>query len=252
MQQCPATAVSISVAVPRLLLADSLRWLVEEHRGPRAGASILRALRDAPEHLPAWGHVVESQGPPRPGARGRSGSRDRGAGDHPEIAADRIRSPCSIPGHTPGPAVWFSGVACLDPPRWPADADEAPARVRALAGGSCRAVSGAARGRTGKVRAREWSILVDATWTCLAGACSWWIGQRRSGAGHDAAARPSPGSEAPSGPEPARNALGRCPGVIMPCFHERATVDGILKRVLERPTVAEVIGVDDVSHDGMW
>jgi glycosyltransferase involved in cell wall biosynthesis len=41
-----------------------------------------------------------------------------------------------------------------------------------------------------------------------------------------------------------------CLAVVMPCFNERATIKVIVDRVLASPVVAELIIVDDGSHDG--
>jgi len=41
-----------------------------------------------------------------------------------------------------------------------------------------------------------------------------------------------------------------CLAVVMPCFNERATIKIIVDRVLASPVVAELIIVDDGSHDG--
>jgi glycosyltransferase involved in cell wall biosynthesis len=41
-----------------------------------------------------------------------------------------------------------------------------------------------------------------------------------------------------------------CLSVVMPCFNESATIDEIVGRVLASPVVAELIIVDDGSHDG--
>ncbi|MGO9344123.1 MAG: glycosyltransferase family 2 protein [Acidimicrobiales bacterium] len=41
----------------------------------------------------------------------------------------------------------------------------------------------------------------------------------------------------------------KCLGVVVPCYNESGTITEILTRVLESPFVAEVIVVDDASHD---
>ena len=41
----------------------------------------------------------------------------------------------------------------------------------------------------------------------------------------------------------------KCLGVVVPCYNESASIIQILTRVLESPYVAEVIVVDDASHD---
>jgi len=42
----------------------------------------------------------------------------------------------------------------------------------------------------------------------------------------------------------------RCLSVVMPCYNELATIDEVVRTVLESPTVAELIIVDDGSTDG--
>jgi glycosyltransferase involved in cell wall biosynthesis len=42
----------------------------------------------------------------------------------------------------------------------------------------------------------------------------------------------------------------RCLTVVMPCYNELATIDEVVRAVLESPTVAELIIVDDGSTDG--
>jgi glycosyltransferase involved in cell wall biosynthesis len=46
--------------------------------------------------------------------------------------------------------------------------------------------------------------------------------------------------------------LNRVLSVMIPAFNEERTLDLILKHVLERPEVGEVIAVDDGSSDGTW
>jgi glycosyltransferase involved in cell wall biosynthesis len=46
--------------------------------------------------------------------------------------------------------------------------------------------------------------------------------------------------------------LNRVLSVMIPAFNEEHTLDVILKHVLERPEVGEVIAVDDGSTDGTW
>jgi dolichol-phosphate hexosyltransferase len=46
--------------------------------------------------------------------------------------------------------------------------------------------------------------------------------------------------------------LNRVLSVMIPAFNEERTLDVILKHVLERPEVGEVIAVDDGSTDGTW
>ena len=46
--------------------------------------------------------------------------------------------------------------------------------------------------------------------------------------------------------------LNRALSVMIPAFNEERTLDLILKHVLERPEVGEVIAVDDGSTDGTW
>jgi glycosyltransferase involved in cell wall biosynthesis len=41
-----------------------------------------------------------------------------------------------------------------------------------------------------------------------------------------------------------------CLTVVVPCYNERATIDTVLKRVLDSPWTAEVVVVDDGSTDG--
>jgi glycosyltransferase involved in cell wall biosynthesis len=41
----------------------------------------------------------------------------------------------------------------------------------------------------------------------------------------------------------------KCLGVVVPCYNESASIIQMLTRVLESPYVAEVIVVDDASHD---
>ena len=47
-------------------------------------------------------------------------------------------------------------------------------------------------------------------------------------------------------------ALDRVLSVMIPAFNEERTLELILKHVLERPEVGEVIAVDDGSTDGTW
>ncbi len=42
----------------------------------------------------------------------------------------------------------------------------------------------------------------------------------------------------------------RCLSVVMPCFNELATIDTIVKAVLDSPFVGELVIVDDCSTDG--
>jgi glycosyltransferase involved in cell wall biosynthesis len=42
----------------------------------------------------------------------------------------------------------------------------------------------------------------------------------------------------------------RCLSVVVPCFNEAATIDEILKRVLDSPWTGEVVIIDDGSTDG--
>jgi glycosyltransferase involved in cell wall biosynthesis len=49
---------------------------------------------------------------------------------------------------------------------------------------------------------------------------------------------------------PEQTLPGRCLGVLMPVFNERATIAAILGRVLAQQAVAEVVVVDDASTDG--
>ncbi len=46
--------------------------------------------------------------------------------------------------------------------------------------------------------------------------------------------------------------LNRVLSVMIPAFNEERTLDVILKHVLERPEVGEVVAVDDGSTDGTW
>src|SRR2546428_13467123 len=46
--------------------------------------------------------------------------------------------------------------------------------------------------------------------------------------------------------------LNRALSVMIPAFNEERTLELILKHVLERPEVGEVIAVDDGSTDGTW
>lgn len=46
--------------------------------------------------------------------------------------------------------------------------------------------------------------------------------------------------------------LNRALSVMIPAFNEERTLDLILKHVLDRPEVGEVIAVDDGSTDGTW
>jgi len=46
--------------------------------------------------------------------------------------------------------------------------------------------------------------------------------------------------------------LNRTLSVMIPAFNEERTLDVILKHVLERPEVGEVVAVDDGSTDGTW
>src|SRR5882672_9814536 len=46
--------------------------------------------------------------------------------------------------------------------------------------------------------------------------------------------------------------LNRALSVMIPAFNEERTLDVILKHVLERPEVGEVVAVDDGSTDGTW
>jgi glycosyltransferase involved in cell wall biosynthesis len=41
-----------------------------------------------------------------------------------------------------------------------------------------------------------------------------------------------------------------CLSVVVPCYNERATIDTVLKRVLDSPWTREVVVVDDGSDDG--
>src|SRR5260370_9065149 len=47
-------------------------------------------------------------------------------------------------------------------------------------------------------------------------------------------------------------ALDRVLSVMIPAFNEERTLEVILKHVLERPEVGEVVAVDDGSTDGTW
>jgi dolichol-phosphate hexosyltransferase len=49
-----------------------------------------------------------------------------------------------------------------------------------------------------------------------------------------------------------KNPLDRALSVMVPAFNEERTLDLILKHVLERPEVGEVIAVDDGSTDRTW
>jgi glycosyltransferase involved in cell wall biosynthesis len=44
----------------------------------------------------------------------------------------------------------------------------------------------------------------------------------------------------------------RCLGVVIPVFNEESTLHLIVKKVLSRPEVGELIMVDDCSSDGSW
>ena len=44
----------------------------------------------------------------------------------------------------------------------------------------------------------------------------------------------------------------RCLSVVMPVYNEASTVADVIRKVLEQPTVAELIVVDDASTDGTW
>lgn len=44
----------------------------------------------------------------------------------------------------------------------------------------------------------------------------------------------------------------RCLGVVMPVFNEAATLSLIVRKVLDRPEVSELVIVDDGSTDGTW
>src|SRR2546423_7037736 len=46
--------------------------------------------------------------------------------------------------------------------------------------------------------------------------------------------------------------LNRILSVMIPAFNEERTLEVILKHVLERPEVGEVVAVDDGSTDGTW
>ena len=55
------------------------------------------------------------------------------------------------------------------------------------------------------------------------------------------------------GLSPMSSSIGTaCLGVVVPTFNEETTVAALLKKVLERPEVAEVIAVDDGSSDATW
>ena len=43
-----------------------------------------------------------------------------------------------------------------------------------------------------------------------------------------------------------------CLAVVIPCYNEADTLDEILRRVLARPEVAEVVVIDDASTDSSW
>ena len=55
-----------------------------------------------------------------------------------------------------------------------------------------------------------------------------------------------------SHPDVARDLPQRCLSVIMPVYNEASTVEGVIRKVLEQPHVAELIVVDDASTDGSW
>jgi glycosyltransferase involved in cell wall biosynthesis len=44
----------------------------------------------------------------------------------------------------------------------------------------------------------------------------------------------------------------RCLSVVMPVYNEASTVEAVIRKVLEQPSVAELIVVDDASTDGTW
>lgn len=44
----------------------------------------------------------------------------------------------------------------------------------------------------------------------------------------------------------------RCLSVVMPVFNEERTVEQVVRKVLEQPSVAELLIVDDCSRDGTW
>src|SRR5205823_15130704 len=46
--------------------------------------------------------------------------------------------------------------------------------------------------------------------------------------------------------------VNRALSVMIPAFNEERTLELILKHVLERPEVGELIAVDDGSTDGTW
>ena len=46
--------------------------------------------------------------------------------------------------------------------------------------------------------------------------------------------------------------LNRILSVMIPAYNEERTLEVILKHVLERPEVGEVVAVDDGSTDGTW
>jgi SAM-dependent methyltransferase len=55
-------------------------------------------------------------------------------------------------------------------------------------------------------------------------------------------------SPPPASPTPSE--AGRCLGVVVPCYNERATIAEVVARVLASPFTAEVVIVDDGSTDG--
>jgi glycosyltransferase involved in cell wall biosynthesis len=44
----------------------------------------------------------------------------------------------------------------------------------------------------------------------------------------------------------------KCVSVVMPVYNEASTVPDVIRQVLEQPSVAELIVVDDASTDGTW
>jgi glycosyltransferase involved in cell wall biosynthesis len=44
----------------------------------------------------------------------------------------------------------------------------------------------------------------------------------------------------------------RCVSAVMPVFNEAATVEQVIRVVLDQPCIAELIVVDDCSRDGSW